>query len=431
MATIINGDGIVTVEGTSTTQGRVRLNEDTDNGTNYVELQAPANVPSTVTFTLPSADGTNGQIIQTNGSGVLTFANAASLATPLTVTGNSTAGAEIRLPEDTDNGSNYVALKAADNLASNVTFTLPSADGTNGQVLQTNASGTLSFANLAVANGGTGQTSLTSNNVILGNGTSAVNFVAPGTNGNVLTSNGTTWTSAAGTSFATPLAVVGNSTAGAELRLPEDTDNGSNYVALKAPDNLASNLTFTLPSADGTNGQVLQTNGSGTLSFATPSSGAVLLASVSGTNASSFAFDTVFSATYDQYLAVVDLTVSGTNRLDWRTRRGGSYQTTGYKYYIGYAASSTFNFISSSNEAYGANTYTTNAGRMVLNIVITNANSSSREFTVIATGICDNFVQWSGSYQTALATTQGIAFYINSGFGTATGNIKIYGLANS
>lgn len=44
--------------------------------------------------------------------------------------------------------------------------------------------------------GGTGQTSLTANNVILGNGTSAVQFVAPGTNGNVLTSNGTTWTSA-------------------------------------------------------------------------------------------------------------------------------------------------------------------------------------------------------------------------------------------
>jgi hypothetical protein len=49
---------------------------------------------------------------------------------------------------------------------------------------------------LAVAHGGTGLTTLTANNVILGNGTSAVQFVAPGTSGNVLTSNGTTWTSA-------------------------------------------------------------------------------------------------------------------------------------------------------------------------------------------------------------------------------------------
>ena len=68
-------------------------------------------------------------------------------------------------------------------------------------------------------------------------------------------------------SFSTPLAVIGNATSGSEIRLPEDTDNGSNYVAIKAPDTLASNLTLTLPSADGTSGQVLQTNGSGVLSF--------------------------------------------------------------------------------------------------------------------------------------------------------------------
>jgi hypothetical protein len=48
---------------------------------------------------------------------------------------------------------------------------------------------------LAVASGGTGTTSLTANNVLLGNGTSSVQVVAPSTSGNLLTSNGTTWTS--------------------------------------------------------------------------------------------------------------------------------------------------------------------------------------------------------------------------------------------
>jgi len=48
---------------------------------------------------------------------------------------------------------------------------------------------------LPVANGGTGAASLTANNVVLGNGTSAVQVVAPGTAGNVLTSDGTTWAS--------------------------------------------------------------------------------------------------------------------------------------------------------------------------------------------------------------------------------------------
>lgn len=48
-----------------------------------------------------------------------------------------------------------------------------------------------------VANGGTSLTTLTANNVILGNGASAPTFVAPSTSGNVLTSNGTTWSSTA------------------------------------------------------------------------------------------------------------------------------------------------------------------------------------------------------------------------------------------
>ena len=53
------------------------------------------------------------------------------------------------------------------------------------------------ITDLAVADGGTGASSFTANNVLLGNGTSAFQVVDPGTLGNVLTSDGTTWTSAA------------------------------------------------------------------------------------------------------------------------------------------------------------------------------------------------------------------------------------------
>jgi len=55
------------------------------------------------------------------------------------------------------------------------------------------------ITDLTVADGGTGASSITANSVILGNGSSTLsgNLVAPSTSGNVLTSNGTTWTSAA------------------------------------------------------------------------------------------------------------------------------------------------------------------------------------------------------------------------------------------
>lgn len=65
-----------------------------------------------------------------------------------------------------------------------------------------NTSGSLNAATglynaTPVANGGTGAATLAANNVLLGNGTSAVQAVAPSTSGNVLQSNGTTWVSSA------------------------------------------------------------------------------------------------------------------------------------------------------------------------------------------------------------------------------------------
>jgi hypothetical protein len=67
-----------------------------------------------------------------------------------------------------------------------------------GLPLTTGVTGTL-----PVANGGTGAATLAANNVLLGDGTNALQAVAPGTTGNVLTSNGTTWSSTAPTlSFA-------------------------------------------------------------------------------------------------------------------------------------------------------------------------------------------------------------------------------------
>ena len=70
-------DDFLTPE-TSTVGGKVTFYEGTNNGDNFVQLKAPNTLAGDLTLTLPAADGTDGQILTTNGSGVLSFAPAAS-----------------------------------------------------------------------------------------------------------------------------------------------------------------------------------------------------------------------------------------------------------------------------------------------------------------------------------------------------------------
>ena len=55
----------------------------------------------------------------------------------------------------------------------------------------------------------------------------------------------------------------------AELRFQDAT--GGQFIAFEAPATVSSNVTFVLPDSDGSNGQFLKTDGSGTLSFAAAS----------------------------------------------------------------------------------------------------------------------------------------------------------------
>ena len=62
--------------------------------------------------------------------------------------------------------------------------------------------------------------------------------------------------------------ILGTADSAAELRLYEDTDNGTNYLGFKAPSAITTSVTFTLPDGDGSTDQVIKTDGSGTLSWA-------------------------------------------------------------------------------------------------------------------------------------------------------------------
>ena len=62
----------------ATTGGTIKFNEGTNNGAHFVALKSPNSVASSVTFTLPSADGSSGHLLTTDGSGNLSFAAPAS-----------------------------------------------------------------------------------------------------------------------------------------------------------------------------------------------------------------------------------------------------------------------------------------------------------------------------------------------------------------
>jgi hypothetical protein len=178
--------------------------------------------------------------------------------------------------------------------------------GSTGLTPSTAASGTVTVAGtLNVANGGTGATTLTG--VLKGNGTSAFTAATAGTDYQAPITLTTTGSSGAATFIGNTLNIPqysggGGTPGGSNTQIQFNSSgsfggsanfiwdgtnvqlgtqgalrfadaDSSNYVAFKAPATVSSNVTWTLPSIDGSAAQVLSTNGAGTLSWVTQSGG--------------------------------------------------------------------------------------------------------------------------------------------------------------
>ncbi len=170
-----------------------------------------------------------------NGSAAITINSTAVATYPGAGIPNSTGSAWGTSYSTTGSGT-VVALATSPSLTTPILGTPQSGDFSTGTftwpTFNQNTTGTAAglSSTLAVGSGGTGATSLTVNNVILGNGTSPVQVVAPGTAGNVLTSNGTTWSSTAPTAQVYPGSGIAVSTGSAwttSLTAPSGTIVGT------------------------------------------------------------------------------------------------------------------------------------------------------------------------------------------------------------
>ena len=169
------------------------------------------------------------------------------------------------------------------------------------------------------------------------------------------------------------LIVGNNATTGGSIELKEGTNNGTHHVQLKAPNALGADLALTLPGSDGNSGEVLKTNGSGTLSF-----GTLALGDLTGTLAlSALEIDggtDIGADLADADLIIVDDAAGGTNRKSTLTR---------VKKYI-YSAISSGATVTNSGALTLANTSVTNA---MLAGSIANAKLTNSAVTVGSTSI--------------------------------------------
>ena len=198
---------------TSGTIANARTTGDTANSANTLVLRdANGSFGSNViTASLFSGDGSGINAINASNISSGTIANARTTAASangastivLRDSGGSFDANTVNAVSLIGNGVQITAINASNISSGTIGSAYVSGAYANVTGVGTLASGTWQASVISATYGGTGSANLTANNVILGNGASSVQFVAPGTSGNLLTSDGTTWQSTA-PGFANP-----------------------------------------------------------------------------------------------------------------------------------------------------------------------------------------------------------------------------------
>ena len=280
------------------------------------------------TLTLPNTNGQPGQVLKTDGEGVLDWVDQSGggsqvtagegitvtdgtivsvaddgitkqkldlvsdhVGPGLTIKGYEVQGEEpsqhsgsIKLNCSDNSHSIIIAAPAHSDFAGNYTLTLPISAGVNGQVLKTNGSGALAWVNQQP--GGAFDSQLRGPQFDV---TSSFNQTQPVYSFQGNTNTGMFQHTQNSVAFSiTSKLLVKFDIDGIQLRtaktidapdgLPRSlqfyTENDTKRVSLKAPDALADNYTLILPSTNGTTNQLLRTDGDGVLDWVSPETAA-------------------------------------------------------------------------------------------------------------------------------------------------------------
>ncbi len=307
---ISNSAGDVTVDDNLTLAdaGELRMNEPSGAGNDYTAFTAQAQANS-ITYTLPAAGGTAGQVLSiaaspapSSSSATLEWAAASSgtvsrnntlvgngssgsplginlansntwtanqtFASPFLITANARIAMtnsdnnarDIRLQEPSGTGSQYIGIRAP-SVSNNGNYVWPAAVGSVGQVMTVTGGNGIDSATMGWT---TASATVSTDATLNGNGSSGSPLGLDLGNSNTWTAQ-QTYTGGIESKNGNITITNDDNTAG-ELRFQEPSSGGGSSVALKAPA-LSGDVTMTLPSDDGEAGEILVTDGSGNMSW--------------------------------------------------------------------------------------------------------------------------------------------------------------------